>query len=292
MSIISADIEWMPLSNQGFNYILFATCEFSNYVIGLSIQKENVVTIAETLLNRVVYQLGPPQTLIIGVDRTLSAVVLMHIYNILNIRSQVISPLSNGSLRTERYIRSTGEMLCKPLTKTGEDWHLCVNPCCYALNTYVSPSTEYSVFKLMYLHKQVDLIQIAYSPLQHLSRSHDDYIKKLKKRFDVMKKVVLNKRTQDHSVQEIKQRRTFPRNQTFAVGDLAYLFAPSAASLQTRSKKFTEDWIGSLLVKAVLDKSHYLLADWHGKLLPFSGAVHIHKLKPCYLNLVKHKLRF
>ena len=27
MSRISADIKWMPLSNQGFNYILFATCE-------------------------------------------------------------------------------------------------------------------------------------------------------------------------------------------------------------------------------------------------------------------------
>ena len=27
MSRISADIKWMPLSNQGFNYILFGTCE-------------------------------------------------------------------------------------------------------------------------------------------------------------------------------------------------------------------------------------------------------------------------
>ena len=59
MSKISADIKWMPLSNQGFNYILFATCEISNYVIGIPIQKANVVTIAEALLNRVVYQFGP-----------------------------------------------------------------------------------------------------------------------------------------------------------------------------------------------------------------------------------------
>ena len=47
--------------------------------------------------------------------------------------------------------------------------------------------------------------------------------------------------------------------------------------------------MGLLQVKAVLDKSHYLLADWHGKLLPFFGAVHIHRLKPCYLYLDKHK---
>ena len=96
-----------------------------------------------------------------------------------------------------------------------------------------------------------------------------------------------DKRTHDQSVQQIRQNRTFPRNQTFAVGDLVYLFAPSAASLQTRSEKLKEDWIGPLQVKAVLDKLLYLLAVWHGKLLPFFGAVHIHRLKPCYLNLGK-----
>ena len=36
-SRISADIKWMPLSNQCFDYILFATCEVSDYVIGISI---------------------------------------------------------------------------------------------------------------------------------------------------------------------------------------------------------------------------------------------------------------
>ena len=257
MSRISTDIKWMPLGNQCFNYILFATCEISNYVIGKHIQKANAVTIAETLLNRVVYQFGPPKTLTIDEDRTLYVDVLMHIYNTLNIRSQVISPLNHGSLRTERYIRSISEMLCKHLKTTGEDWHVYVNPCCYALNTYVSPSTGYSAFQLVYLHKPADLTKIDYSPLQHLSRSLDDYVKITKKRFDVMEKVVLDRRIYDQSVQQKWQSRTFPRNQTFTLGDLVYLFAPSAASLQTRSETFREDWIGPSQVKAVLDKSHY-----------------------------------
>ena len=260
MSRVSADIKWMPLTNQVFNYILFATCEISNYVVGIPIQKANVLTIAEALLYRVVYQFGPPKTLIIDEDRTLSADVLMHIYNTLNIRSHVISPLNHGSLRTERYIRSISEMLCKHLKTTSEDWHLYVNPCCYALNTYVSPSAVYSAYDLVYLHKPADLAQIDYSPLQHMSRSLDDYMKILKKRFYVMKRVVLDKKkTHDQSVQQIRQNRTFPRNQTFAVGDLVYLFAPSVATLQTRSRKFKEDWIGPLQVK------------------------------PCYLNLGKVK---
>ena len=92
----------MPLSNQGFTYILFATYEISNYVIGICIQKANAVNFAETLLNRVVYQFGTPKTLIINEDRTPTAEVLMHIYSTLNIRSQVISPLNHGSLGTDR----------------------------------------------------------------------------------------------------------------------------------------------------------------------------------------------
>ena len=236
MSRISAGIKWLHLSNQGFNYILFAICEISNYVIAIPIQKANTGIITEALLNRVVYQFGPPKTLTTDEERTLSADVLMHIYNTLNIRSQVISPLNHGSLRTERYIRSISEMLYKHLKTTGEDWHLYLFPCCYALNTYVSPSTGYSAFELVYLHKPADLIQIDYSPLQHFTRSLDDYMKIMKRRLDVMKKVGPDNKTHDQSIQQIMQSRTFPRNQTFAVGDLVYLFAPLAASLQTKSK--------------------------------------------------------
>ena len=169
-------------------------------MIGILIQKANAATIAEDLLNRVIYQFGPPKTLIIDEERTLSADVLMYIYNILNIRSQMISPLNHRSLRTERYTRSISEMLCKYLKTAGEDQHLYVNPCGYALNTYVSPSTGYSAYELVYLHNPADLTQIDYIPLQHMSRSLADYMNILKKRFDVMKKVVLDKKSFDQSV--------------------------------------------------------------------------------------------
>ena len=69
----------MLLSNQGFNYILFATCEISNYVICILIQKANAVTIAEALLNRVVYQFGPPKTLKIDEARTLCRCITAYI---------------------------------------------------------------------------------------------------------------------------------------------------------------------------------------------------------------------
>ena len=45
-----------------------------------------------------------------------------------------------------------------------------------------------------------------------------------------MKQVVPDKKTHDQSVQQIRQDRIFPRNQTFAVRDLVYMFVPSAAT--------------------------------------------------------------
>ena len=57
-------------------------------------------------------------------------------------------------------------MLCKHLKTTGENWHLYVNPCCYALNMYVSPSTGYSAYELVYLRNQQTLLKL---PIVHYS---------------------------------------------------------------------------------------------------------------------------
>ena len=98
--------------------------------------------------------------------------------------------MNHGSLITVRYIGSISEMLSNHLKMTDEDWHLYINPC--ELNTYVSLSTGYSAFGLMYLYKPPSLTHMEYSPLQHLSRSLDDFMKIMKKRFDVMRKIVLD----------------------------------------------------------------------------------------------------
>ena len=50
-------------------------------MIGIPVQKANAITVAEALLNREIYQLGPHKTLIFNEDRTVSADAEMHIYN-------------------------------------------------------------------------------------------------------------------------------------------------------------------------------------------------------------------
>ena len=109
----------------------------------------------------------------------------------------------------------------------------------------------------------------------------------MKRIFCVIKKVVEEKKIHNHEVQLERLQRVFPERDDFAVGDLVFLYAPTLFGLQTSSKKFKQEWIGPLQIQAVLDQSHFMLADWQGKILPFFGSVHISRLKHCYINLGK-----
>ena len=88
-------------------------CEVSNYTIAIPLFREDSLSIAEAILNKVVYQFGPPSMIIIDEGRAMSSEVMTYIYEALRIKPIVISPENHGSLRTERYIRTISEMLTK-----------------------------------------------------------------------------------------------------------------------------------------------------------------------------------
>ena len=289
MARLSCDIKEMPKSALGHKYILFTTCEVSNYVIGTALFKQDSISIAEALLNRVIYQFGCPEMIIMDEAKTSYSEVMMIIYNALNIKPILISCNNHGSLRTERYIRTISEMLCKHMTDKGENWHLYINACCYAHNTYVTPTTGYSPFEIVYLHKPFDLVDLRFNPYKGTSKEVPDYIKFMKDRFTIISQVVKDKKLHDQQMQIAKQQRIFEKEKGFAVGDLVYVLAPTKSSLETNSRKFKREWIGPVQVQAVLDKTHYLLADWQGKILPFFGSVHISRMKHCSINLGQMK---
>ena len=69
------------------------------------------------------------------------------------------------------------------------------------------------------------------------------------------------KKLQSQQAQLERQERVFSERDEFAVGDLVFLHAPTLSSLQSSSQKFKQEWIGPLQIQAVLDRSHFLLAD-------------------------------
>ena len=63
---------------------------------------------------------------------------------------------------------------------------------------------------------------------------------------------------------------------------MVYLFAPSAVSLQTNTKKCHTDFVGPLVVNRVLDETHYILSDLQGRIL--YGVYHVRRLKKAQLR--------
>ena len=69
-----------------------------------------------------------------------------------------------------------------------------------------------------------------------------------------------------------QQRQALEKNtqakkpEVFKKGQLVYLFAPSAVSLQTNTKKCHADFVGPLVINRVLDETHYILSDLQGQI--------------------------
>ena len=130
MTRLSCDIKHMPVLSKGYKYILFVTCEVSNYTIAIPLFREDSFSIAEAILNKVVYQFGPPSMIIIDEGKAMSSEVMTYIYEALRIKPIMISPENHGSLRTEQYIRTISEMLTKYMScnsKTGSFLVNCVS---------------------------------------------------------------------------------------------------------------------------------------------------------------------
>ena len=76
----------------------------------------------------------------------------------------------------------------------------------------------------------------------------------------------------------ITEKSTQYKNlEIYEEGTLVYLFTPHASPLQTGTMKFSQDFIGSLVVKTRLDTTHYTLSDLIGQILP--DVYHINRLK-------------
>jgi hypothetical protein len=280
MARISADVKDMPLNSQGFHYILLCTCEVSNYVVGIPIPNTKAETIAEQLWHKIVCVFGPPKSLIIDEAKSLTSQVTTLLYKSLKIQPITISPYNHGSNKTERYIQTLNNMICKYLKEKGNTWPQYVTACCYAMNTFKSAAIGWCPYELVFLHKPPDLSTFGVDKDEIGPRfTHTEYLKLLESRFQLMTKMTKARHETNVLHRKILDVRENPNFQSFVVGELVYLHAPTASSLQVNARKLKQEWIAPLKIVAILDESHYLVADCEtDEILP--TVMHAHRLKP------------
>ena len=284
MARFSMDVKHMPGSKMGFNKILVCTCEATNWVVAIPIVDERASTIAEALYFKVICIYGTPKAIICDEAPAFTSDLMKAYFHALNIRPYYISPMNHGSNRSERYIRTMNEILCKHLTGIGDNWPLYVQPACYAMNTQVSLVTGYSPYEMVFIQSPPDLFNFDFDPDKSgIKVGVRKYMDTMKNRFKLIKSIVKERKTIEAQTQQIKEMRKNPDYKGFAVGDLVFLYHGPGSKLQIPARKLNKNWIGPLRVQEILDDSHYLISDWRGELLP--QKVHVNRIKPCSINL-------
>jgi len=280
MQSISMDVKKMPRAGTGEAHLLVICCEISNYVIGVPLKSECSTAIIEALLHKVIFTFGPPRRIVTDQGSPLTSALVQEIYEALQIDCKLVSPENHGSLRVERYIQTVSKMIEKQLTNKGPSWPIFVGPCCYAHNTFVTPTLGVSPFQLVFLREPPDLSNVRFDPIVTKSLDAKEYLAVIQKRFKTLQETIITKKLLNQQKQLARQEKLHLDKHHYAKGDLVYYFAPRLSELITTSRKFKASYIGPLQIAQILDETHYLVADLEGRILKLLGGVHVNMLKP------------
>ena len=286
MARMSVDVKSMPYSTLGFRHILVCTCEYTNWVEAIPIANEKAQTIAEALYFKIIYKYGTPKAVICEEGPAFTSDLMKTYFHSMNIKPYYISPMNHGSNKTERYIRTLNDILCKNLSGVGISWPLFVLPSCWAMNSHVSHVTGFSPYEMVYHQTPPDLFNFDFDPEKTgLKIDTKNYLELMKERKEIMDKIIISRKKYETESRLVREMRKFPDAHGYAIGDLVMIYHETGSVLHSASKKLKRNWIGPLRIQAILDDTHYLVSDWTGQLLP--KRIHFNRLKPYVMNLGK-----
>ena len=278
---LHADIKYMPLASNGCRYLLVVSCAITRYVITVPLMSIDAVTIAENILQRIVFIFGIPRSLIFDEDRALGSKIMKYMLTSLGTDLRFISAYNHGSSPVERHIGTISRLIQAKLAETGRSWHLYAQSSAFAFNTFQNV-LGYSPYYMVFLQKPLAIPHLELEIDSDVSLSHREYAELLKKRFDYVGKQVLDLQASMQSKQAEAKALTVTKPKAFQDGSLVYVLAPSASSLETHTRKFRCDFVGPFVICSVLSPTHYLLKDLEGKVL--KGVFHLNRLKIAYIR--------
>lgn len=282
-SEVHVDIKHMYPATDGSNYLVVATCVQTRYVVAIPIKNIEATTIAEVLLQRLVFQFGIPSRLVSDQASQFMSKVFSIILKTLGVDQVFVSPENHGSLVCERSIQTLSNLLISQLQGKGRSWCYFVQAACHAYNTFAhSTLGGYSPFELVYMRKPPDWLSIDSGLLKDVPVPYSDYVDQLKYRLQLIGSLVmkLHNDAQEREVQ--KHAGSLRKTPSYKVGQLVYFLMPRSGALSTNTRKFVVSYVGPVRVKSVLDTTHVILEDLTGRVI--SGIHHTNRLKPAYIR--------
>ena len=150
------------------------------------------------------------------------------------------------------------------------------------MNTFVSTTTGFSPYKLEFLKKPPDILNLYFEPLETIAKCYRGYCLKMRTKLDNVSSFITELKSFQQQRQALEKSTQAKKPEVFKKGQLVYLFAPSVVSLQTNTKKCCTYFVGPLVINRVLDETHYILSDLKCRIL--CGVYHVRRLKKAQLR--------
>jgi len=280
---VHVDIKHMFPATDGSNYLVIATCVQTRYVVGIPVKNIEATTIAEVLLQRLVFQFGIPRLLVTDMGSQFTAKVFNLICQTLGTEQIMVSPENHGSLVCERSIQTISKLLLSQLQGNGRAWCFYVQAACHAYNTFAhSTLGGYSPFELVYMRKPPDWLGIETHPLDGVPVTYLDYVDLLKERLKLVGSLVLKLHNEAQERETHKHATGLRKTPVYSKGQLVYFLMPSSGALKTNTRKFIVSYVGPVRIKTVLDTTHVVLEDLSGRTI--TGIHHTNRIKPAYIR--------
>lgn len=257
----------------------------SNKICYRNSSKKNIEarTIAEVLIQRVVFQFGLPKRLVTDLGSQFTSKVFTLIMQTLGVDQIYVSPENHGSLVCERSIQSISNLILSQLQGKGRAWCYYVQAACHAYNTFVHMTLGgYSPFELVYLRKPPDWLGIDPGLLDGVKVQYGDYVDRLKEHLKTIGSIVLRLHNEAQERDCLKQSDSLRKVPGYKAGQLVYFLMPASGALDTNSRKFVVNYVGPVKIKSVLDSTHVILEDLTGRTI--SGVHHTNRIKPAFIH--------
>ena len=135
-SEIHLDIKHVFPGYDGSQYLLVVSCVQTRFVVAVPLKSMDCTSIAEAVLQRVVFQYGVPKRIVSDQGKSFDNKVFAYLMKCLNIEGTLVSPENHGSLVAERSIQSLSRLLLSQMEGHGRQWPMYIQAICYAYNTF------------------------------------------------------------------------------------------------------------------------------------------------------------
>ena len=281
MTNISMDIKHMPISQNGYKFILVMLCEISNFMVTVPLFTATSVEVCKALQDHLICYFGAPMKLICDQDPAFVSHLSTTMMQSYGTKLITVSPTNHRSLLAEHGIKSLSKIMMTHLTGLGLDWDIYCKPAMLVYNSYASPNlADISPFELVFGRKANICPEFEIKPTVPITGTHKDALEEIQKKLKYFRLYLQKFRDQRHAL--MNKSRVY---QGYTAGQIVYLYFPGNSLLNTGSKKIRCEFVGPLAIWKCVSPTQFILMSLDGKLYPY--VIEDSRIKPGFVRTTK-----